>query len=255
MRRTMVNLWHPVKGVQISDLGGKRFLFRFFLKMDMDQYVAMRGRRRGLRGDNLGDRVQNKDYGMGGKKESRTRIDPMLGLNLEGDLKLELDMKGDASKIQGQSDMEHNSEECAIVGGDGKKRPRRDSGNCSKGNTPRSLVAFFMVTKINSVRMEILRRCGFLNGIKIAADGSRGWLCLAWKENVPALVRWATSIRYKRVTCKKELIKKLEEIMKRVRDDENLVELIDVKIHLNLEINKDETTTFKIFSRQTRSGM
>ncbi|MBA0556347.1 hypothetical protein Golob_026455 [Gossypium lobatum] len=74
-----------------------------------------------------------------GKKESITRIDPMLGLNLKGDLKLELDMKGDASKIQGQSDMEHNSEECAIVGGDGKKRPRRDSGNCSKGNAPRSL--------------------------------------------------------------------------------------------------------------------
>ncbi|MBA0765676.1 hypothetical protein Gotri_014835 [Gossypium trilobum] len=118
MRSTMVNLWHPVKGVQISDLEGKEIIVSIF--------------------------PQN-GYGSGlwdgeGKKESRTRIDPMLGLNLEGDLKLELDMKGDASKIQGQSDMEHNSEECAIVGGDGKKRPRRDSGNYSKGNVPRSLV-------------------------------------------------------------------------------------------------------------------
>ncbi|MBA0828485.1 hypothetical protein Goarm_013157 [Gossypium armourianum] len=90
MRSTMVNLWHPVKRVQISDLGRKEILVSIF--------------------------PQN---GYGSAR---------IGL------------KGNASKIQGQSDMEHNSEECAIVGGDGKKRPRRDSGNCSKGNVPRSLV-------------------------------------------------------------------------------------------------------------------
>ncbi|MBA0797377.1 hypothetical protein Gohar_008086 [Gossypium harknessii] len=39
MRSTMTNLWHPVRGVQISDLEEKRFLFRFFHKMDMDQVL------------------------------------------------------------------------------------------------------------------------------------------------------------------------------------------------------------------------
>ncbi|MBA0755459.1 hypothetical protein Gogos_021130 [Gossypium gossypioides] len=30
MRTTLVNLLHPLRGVQITDLGDKRFLFRFF---------------------------------------------------------------------------------------------------------------------------------------------------------------------------------------------------------------------------------
>lgn len=30
MRSTMANLWHSVKGVQISNTGEKRFLFKFF---------------------------------------------------------------------------------------------------------------------------------------------------------------------------------------------------------------------------------
>ncbi|MBA0701149.1 hypothetical protein Goari_020576 [Gossypium aridum] len=30
MKSTMVNLWHPVRGVQIRDMGEKRFLFQIF---------------------------------------------------------------------------------------------------------------------------------------------------------------------------------------------------------------------------------
>ncbi|MBA0751780.1 hypothetical protein Gogos_000681 [Gossypium gossypioides] len=89
-----------------------------------------------------------------GKRDSRTRIDPMLGLNLEGDMKLVLDMKWDTSKLQGQLDMNHDLEECAIVGGDEKKRPRRDNGSCSEGKASNLIVVrdenvgFLMVLRL-----------------------------------------------------------------------------------------------------------
>lgn len=64
----------------------------------------------------------------------------MLGLKLEGDLKLVFDMKGDTSKLQGQSNMNHDLEKYAIVGGDEKKRPRRDSRSFSEGKASNSTV-------------------------------------------------------------------------------------------------------------------
>ncbi|MBA0772276.1 hypothetical protein Gotri_007685 [Gossypium trilobum] len=39
IRSTMANLLHPVKGVQILDLGEKRFLFRFYYKMDLERVL------------------------------------------------------------------------------------------------------------------------------------------------------------------------------------------------------------------------
>ncbi|MBA0632211.1 hypothetical protein Godav_001001 [Gossypium davidsonii] len=36
MKNTMTNLWHPLRGVQISDLRGRRYLFKFFHEMDID---------------------------------------------------------------------------------------------------------------------------------------------------------------------------------------------------------------------------
>ncbi|KAA3478618.1 reverse transcriptase [Gossypium australe] len=42
-----------------------------------------------------------------------------------------------------------------------------------------------METKIDSKRMErIRRRSGFVSGIDVGAEGSRGGLCLAWREDV-----------------------------------------------------------------------
>ncbi|MBA0732895.1 hypothetical protein Gogos_016957, partial [Gossypium gossypioides] len=37
MRNTMANIWHPLGGVEISDLGEKRFLFRFYHELDIDK--------------------------------------------------------------------------------------------------------------------------------------------------------------------------------------------------------------------------
>ncbi|KAK5818312.1 hypothetical protein PVK06_023247 [Gossypium arboreum] len=35
----MANLWHPIRGIQIRDLGGKRDLFQFFHIMDMERVL------------------------------------------------------------------------------------------------------------------------------------------------------------------------------------------------------------------------
>lgn len=39
MKSTMANLWHPVRGVRIRDLGKRRFLFQFFHAMDIDRVL------------------------------------------------------------------------------------------------------------------------------------------------------------------------------------------------------------------------
>ncbi|MBA0572197.1 hypothetical protein Golob_002555, partial [Gossypium lobatum] len=39
MRSMVANLRHPVKGVQISYLGEKKFLFKFFHKMDLERVL------------------------------------------------------------------------------------------------------------------------------------------------------------------------------------------------------------------------
>ncbi|MBA0562583.1 hypothetical protein Golob_007615 [Gossypium lobatum] len=40
MKNTMANLWHPLGGIQISNLGEKRYLFRFFYEVDVEQVMS-----------------------------------------------------------------------------------------------------------------------------------------------------------------------------------------------------------------------
>ncbi|KAH1046862.1 hypothetical protein J1N35_037646 [Gossypium stocksii] len=40
MRNTLANIWHPLEGVQISNLGGKRFLFKFFNEVDIHRVLT-----------------------------------------------------------------------------------------------------------------------------------------------------------------------------------------------------------------------
>lgn len=56
-------------------------------------------------------------------------------------------------------------------------------------------LVFLMETKINKVRMEtIRRRCGYIHGIDIDADGSKGDLCLAWKPDfLVTLLRFSSN--------------------------------------------------------------
>ncbi|KAA3468943.1 reverse transcriptase [Gossypium australe] len=47
-----------------------------------------------------------------------------------------------------------------------------------------------METKLNKSRMERVRRkCGFICGVEVEAEGSRGGLCLAWKEDIKVTLR------------------------------------------------------------------
>ncbi|XP_052485248.1 uncharacterized protein LOC128040512 [Gossypium raimondii] len=69
------------------------------------------------------------------------------------------------------------------VRGLGRPRAVRRLRFLLKQNNPQ--LVFFMETKVSGKRMEkIRRRCGFMNGIDVDATGSRGGICLAWKEAV-----------------------------------------------------------------------
>ncbi|KAA3453657.1 reverse transcriptase [Gossypium australe] len=51
-------------------------------------------------------------------------------------------------------------------------------------------ILFLMETKVTSKRMESIRRkCGFLNGIDVAATGTRGGLSLGWKEGLNLMLK------------------------------------------------------------------
>ncbi|KAK5834071.1 hypothetical protein PVK06_017944 [Gossypium arboreum] len=39
MKSTIANLWHPVRGIQIRDLGEKMYLFQFFHPMDLERVI------------------------------------------------------------------------------------------------------------------------------------------------------------------------------------------------------------------------
>ncbi|KAH1096419.1 hypothetical protein J1N35_013340 [Gossypium stocksii] len=39
LHNTMADLWHPIGGICISDLGDKRYLFQFFHKIDMQRVM------------------------------------------------------------------------------------------------------------------------------------------------------------------------------------------------------------------------
>ncbi|MBA0851197.1 hypothetical protein Goshw_015118 [Gossypium schwendimanii] len=39
MKNTMADLWHPLGGIQISDLGEKRYLFHFFHEVDVEWHT------------------------------------------------------------------------------------------------------------------------------------------------------------------------------------------------------------------------
>ncbi|PPS05347.1 hypothetical protein GOBAR_AA15318 [Gossypium barbadense] len=40
LRNTMADLWHPIAGICISDLGDKRYLFQFFHEVDIKRVIS-----------------------------------------------------------------------------------------------------------------------------------------------------------------------------------------------------------------------
>ncbi|MBA0810596.1 hypothetical protein Gohar_002573 [Gossypium harknessii] len=134
MRSTMANLWHPVKRIQISDLGEKRRM-----GMGVKGGIIM-GARNLLRCDGRAD----------GKKRPKR----------EEDKSKVVDELGIWGKLTGCN--ENHLLECLWIG---------ESTGCKK--------------TLIYVEMERVRRSYvFFNGIDIQTIGSRGGLCLAWKDDV-----------------------------------------------------------------------
>ncbi|MBA0674190.1 hypothetical protein Goari_015800, partial [Gossypium aridum] len=39
MRLTLASVWHPIRGVSISDLGRERYLFHFYYEVDVERVM------------------------------------------------------------------------------------------------------------------------------------------------------------------------------------------------------------------------
>ncbi|KAA3486578.1 reverse transcriptase [Gossypium australe] len=71
-------------------------------------------------------------------------------------------------------------------------------------------MVFLIETKLDQKRMDRARRsCGFINGIDIEAEGSRGCLCLAWKGGIEVTLKsfskWHIDVMVKEDGIREEL--------------------------------------------------
>ncbi|MBA0785241.1 hypothetical protein Gotri_026827 [Gossypium trilobum] len=48
MKNTMANLWHPLGGIQIFELGEKRYMFRFFYEVDLKRERSSKKKEKGV---------------------------------------------------------------------------------------------------------------------------------------------------------------------------------------------------------------
>ncbi|KAA3464007.1 reverse transcriptase [Gossypium australe] len=66
------------------------------------------------------------------------------------------------------------------------------------------------------------------------------WWTMEESLEAVGLEKWANALKRKKGELKKKLTRDLEALLMDDRDDETLAKIIDTKIHLNLEIDKDE---------------
>ncbi|MBA0600237.1 hypothetical protein Gorai_006432 [Gossypium raimondii] len=156
--------------------------------MEYDSKILIRGVRTFLR-----IRVQLDGSGM--------RLDPMLGVNLGGEVKNFSGKIGYESHIFGSMDMEQDVGERPIEGGDVKKRPQKEIGSHNFSEMKDSLVVReerpLGRTHFTSAaakgkpidRNKNIWRCGYLNGFEVSIEGSRGDLRMAWKGNISIFLR------------------------------------------------------------------
>ncbi|KAH1108544.1 hypothetical protein J1N35_012312 [Gossypium stocksii] len=76
--------------------------------------------------------------------------------------------------------------------------------------------------------------------IKASWESSKGSLFEKVERLQSNLRRWADAVKKGRNDLKKQLTKDLELLLDKERDDETMAEIINTKVHLNLEIDKDE---------------
>ncbi|KAA3480753.1 putative protein isoform X3 [Gossypium australe] len=128
------------------------------------------------------------------------------GVNLEGDLNLMSQWNGGSSKEKRQLEMDHDSEDSVMVGGNRKKRPRREEDRSkvvdeletllpkgkSTGRNENHMLECSWIresTSYKNTSIERVRRSyGFFNGIDVQDVGSRRGLYLALKNEM----RWGS---------------------------------------------------------------
>ncbi|MBA0845140.1 hypothetical protein Goarm_022525 [Gossypium armourianum] len=136
------NLWHPVRGVQIRDLGEKRMTEGVKTKeMGWDLSLRAQSRRAQMmtsvwlreegeeqgRGNN-GKRqfARNNSRDLEEKRDNNENIYPILGKNLVGKRSQIREVNGNWSGILMNNSMEHELEDEVIISEKGKKRNRRE---------------------------------------------------------------------------------------------------------------------------------
>ncbi|MBA0752990.1 hypothetical protein Gogos_020827, partial [Gossypium gossypioides] len=80
----------------------------------------------------------------------------------------------------------------------------------------------------------------FTSEVKSIWENAKGDLLSKMESLKRGLKKWADKIQQSRKWKKMALISKLDNLEENERNDENLIELIDTKIQLNFEIEKDE---------------
>lgn len=80
----------------------------------------------------------------------------------------------------------------------------------------------------------------FFNEVKRIWELSSGDLLQKLEDVKRGLEKWAGQIQWNRKRKKQVLTAKLSDLYEADRDDNNLAKLIDIKIQLNFEIEKDE---------------
>ncbi|KAA3484647.1 reverse transcriptase [Gossypium australe] len=80
----------------------------------------------------------------------------------------------------------------------------------------------------------------FEQEVKTAWELSDGLIYEKLERLKNRLTRWATTIKQGRNGLKKKLNKELENLLESERDDDTMAKLIDTRIRLNMEIDKDE---------------
>ncbi|TYI35401.1 hypothetical protein ES332_A03G074400v1 [Gossypium tomentosum] len=148
-RSTMANFWHPVRGVQIRDLGKKSDSF-CEAKMELGMEVAEMEWDLSLRaqsqrsltmtsvwlweegegewgGNSQGRKILgNNLWGLAKNLGNRNNLDPVLGINLEGRVSNPWKESRNLSRNQVHTLMEHDLEDAVLIGEEGKKRNRRE---------------------------------------------------------------------------------------------------------------------------------
>ncbi|MBA0798886.1 hypothetical protein Gohar_009439 [Gossypium harknessii] len=131
MKRTMANLWHPVRGVQIRDLGKKGHSDSFCeAKMEAGVEITKMGWDLSLRAQSRRAQARNSVWlrEEGGIVGRNSKSDDSRGNSGWGGVKrFECDKENDKILLdQIQTTMDHDLENEVVIGEEGKKRARGD---------------------------------------------------------------------------------------------------------------------------------